>query len=178
MMETNLKSYIKDFKNFPKDGIIFRDIMPLFADADLLQKTIHILCQTTKKIRSFDTLIGIESRGFLIGTPVAFHLKKAFIVARKKGKLPGEVVSENYALEYGYNTLQIKHEHIIKDHFYLIIDDLLATGGTACAAARLIKKYGGHIAGFLFLVELSELGGRKHISDEFNNIACESVVIY
>lgn len=178
MTKINLKDYIKDFKDFPKEGIIFRDIMPLFANADLLQKTIETLSHTANKIESFDALVGVESRGFLIGTPMAFHLKKSFVVARKKGKLPGEIVSETYALEYGHDTIEIQNTHIIKDKSYLIVDDLLATGGTACATARLIKKYGGHIAGFIFLVELTELQGRKTIKNEFLNVPCEAVIMY
>lgn len=178
MTEINLKDYIKNFKNFPKEGILFRDIMPLFANNDLLQKTIISLCHKTHKVQAFDALVGVESRGFLIGTPMAFHLKKSFIVARKKGKLPGDIVAETYALEYGHDTIEIQHAHIIQNKSYLIVDDLLATGGTACATARLIKKYGGHIAGFVFLVELTELQGRKKIQNEFANVPCEAVVIY
>lgn len=178
MTEINFKNHIKDFKNFPKEGIIFRDIMPLFANADLLQKTIHTMCDAARDISTFDALVGIESRGFLIGTPVAYHLKKSFVVARKKGKLPGDVVSETYALEYGHDTIQMQREHILKDKSYLIIDDLLATGGTACAAARLIKTYGGRIAGFLFLVELKDLHGRHVINTEFLNSPCQSIITY
>lgn len=178
MTDTNLKPYISDFKNFPKDGIIFRDIMPLFADPELLKKTIETLCLSVNKIKKCDVLVGIESRGFLFGVPMAFNLRKAFIAARKKGKLPGDVATETYALEYGHDTIEIQRERISPHKSYVIVDDLLATGGTASATARLIQKHGGIVAGFIFLIELEGLDGRSVLKAEFPNVPCESIICY
>jgi len=175
---SKIRQHIREYPDFPKKGILFRDIMPLFSDVPLLQTTIKSLSHAAMQLNHFDSIVGIESRGFLLATPMAYQMGKVFIAARKKGKLPGKLFSENYALEYGTDTIEIQQESISPNLNYIIVDDLLATGGTALATAKLIQKNGGKICGFIFLVELLELGGRKLLYENLEGIPCQSILEY
>ena len=163
-MKTDLKNFIRDVPDFPKKGIIFKDITTLLKDPTALQMTIEQLydCVKTKK---FDKVVGIESRGFIFGSMLAERLNAGFIPLRKPGKLPAATEREVYDLEYGQDSIEIHKDAISQGDRVLIHDDLLATGGTAKAAANLIEKLGGKVVSFLFLVELSFLKGRDKLSD-------------
>ena len=156
------KSAIRDIPDFPKKGILFRDITTLLGRADIFQKVIDDFAKKygSKKIQK---IAGIESRGFIFGTPLAYKLKAGVIPIRKKGKLPHKIVSASYALEYGTDTLEMHEDAIRPGERVLIVDDLLATGGTARATAELVEKVGGKIVGFAFLIELAFLNGRKNL---------------
>lgn len=160
----DLKSKIRVIEDFPKEGISFKDITTLLEDAEYFQETINQLAEAVKDIE-FDYVVGIEARGFIIGAPLALKLNKGFIPVRKPGKLPGEVVERSYDLEYGSNTIQMHADALSKGEKALILDDLLATGGTALAAAQLVESVGGEVAGVGFLIELTELGGMRHLEN-------------
>ena len=158
-MET-LRKLIREVPDFPKPGINFYDITTLLLDPDGLRQTIDALvdrCDGDK----IDTVIGVESRGFIFGTPVAYKLGAGFIPVRKPKKLPAEKVSISYDLEYGQDTLEMHTDAVGEGHRVLIVDDLLATGGTARAVVDLVESVGGTVAGLLFVVELDFLGGRQ-----------------
>ena len=158
-MET-LRKLIREVPDFPKPGINFYDITTLLLDPDGLRQTIDALvdrCDSDK----IDTVIGVESRGFIFGTPVAYKLGAGFIPVRKPKKLPAEKVSVSYDLEYGQDTLEMHKDAVGEGHRVLIVDDLLATGGTARAVVDLVESVGGTVAGLLFVVELDFLGGRQ-----------------
>lgn len=155
-----VKKIIRTIPDFPKEGIMFRDITTVLKDAKGLKHTVDFLTEKFKD-QKIDYVAGIESRGFIFGTPLAYNLGAGFIVIRKPGKLPAEVEKVSYELEYGQDTLEIHKDAIEKGKRVLIIDDLLATGGTACAACELVKKVGGEIAGVAFIIELEALEGRK-----------------
>jgi adenine phosphoribosyltransferase len=150
---------IRDIPDFPKVGIMFKDITPVLSSYDALMEVIGRLTESARDLKP-DIVVGIESRGFLLGVPVALNLGVGFVPDPKLGKLPYKTISEEYALEYGTNTVEIHSDAISPGQRVLVIDDLLATGGTAAAAARLIEKIGGHVVGFQFLVELAFLPGR------------------
>jgi adenine phosphoribosyltransferase len=163
-LETLLKSHIRDIPDFPETGIMFRDITTLLADADLFRLTIEEMARPFRGER-IDKIIVIESRGFIFGTPIAYMLNAGVVPVRKPGKLPAATFAEEYSLEYGVNTLEI-HQDAIHDHErVLIVDDLLATGGTVDATIRLAKRFGGEIAGVSVLAELVALKGRDLIGD-------------
>jgi adenine phosphoribosyltransferase len=158
MISFKLSSIIRDVPDFPKPGIIFKDITPLYADPGILKECID---EITNHFKSFklDAVAGIEARGFLTGILLAQALHLPFIPIRKAGKLPGDKISTSYELEYGTATIEMHKDGIYPGMHVLIHDDVLATGGSALAAARLIKESGGHITGFSFLVNLAFLGG-------------------
>lgn len=165
-----IKSKIRDVPDFPKKGIIFKDITPLLKDTSTFKLVIDKLgaYYSEKKI---DYVVAIESRGFIFGAPLAYKLGAGFVPIRKKGKLPYKVHRITYSLEYGEDTLEIHEDAIEKGKNILIIDDLLATGGTISAAIDMVKKIGGNIIGVAFLVELSFLNGREKLP------ACEMVTL-
>lgn len=155
----DLKKFIRDIPNFPKEGIIFKDITPLLKDAEAFKEAIDKMIEYYRDAE-FDYIAGIEARGFLIGAPMAIEMGKGFIPIRKPGKLPADILSKDYDLEYGSNRIEIHRDAISPGDRVLIIDDLLATGGTIAAAVELIEELGGQVAGIGFLYELSELKGR------------------
>lgn len=156
----DLKKFIRDIPDFPKEGIIFKDITPLLKDAAAFNKAIEIMIENYRNTE-FDYIVGIEARGFLFGAPMAIRMGKGFIPIRKPGKLPGEILSKNYDLEYGSNEIEIHRDAISPGDKVLIIDDLLATGGTIAAAVQLIEELGGQVSGIGFLYELESLNGRE-----------------
>ncbi|MEA5536513.1 adenine phosphoribosyltransferase [Crocosphaera sp. XPORK-15E] len=162
----DLKALIRDIPDFPKPGIIFRDITTLLGDAEGLRYTIDTLtqkCQTANL--SPDYVVGMESRGFLFGVPLAYQLKAGFIPVRKPGKLPAPVHQVEYELEYGTDKLEIHQDALENHHSVLIVDDLMATGGTAKATAELLEKIGCKVLGFAFIIELKALEGRQKLPD-------------
>ncbi len=158
----DLKRYIRNVKDFPKEGIMFRDITTLLKDPAALKKTLDELYDLTKNL-DITKVVGIESRGFIFGSMLAEKLNAGFIPIRKPGKLPAEIESQSYALEYGNDTIQIHKDAIKVGERVLLHDDLLATGGTALAAANLIEKLGGEVVQISFVIELSFLNGRDKL---------------
>ncbi|MDP2168449.1 MAG: adenine phosphoribosyltransferase [Thermodesulfovibrionales bacterium] len=160
-----IKSRIRTVPDYPKKGIMFRDITTLIKDPVGFRLVIDSLTQRyiTGRIK-FDVIVGIESRGFIIGGALAYTLGKGFVPIRKKGKLPAEKVSQEYALEYGMDIIEMHTDSIGKGTRVLLVDDLLATGGTATASAALIEKLGGKVSEMCFIVDLPEVGGRKKLA--------------
>ena len=161
----NLKDFIRSIPDYPKKGILFRDITTLIKNEKAFAETINQLVEKTKKYK-FDKIAAIESRGFVFASAVSYILKKPFIMLRKKNKLPAEVHSVDFELEYGSATLEIHKDSVSPKEKVVIIDDLIATGGTAEAAAKLIEKSGGEVAGFIFVINLFDLGGKKLLEDK------------
>jgi len=157
-----VKKIIRDVPDFPKKGIVFKDITTVLKDSEGLKRTIDYLTEQFKD-KNIDYVAGIESRGFIFGTPLAYNLGAGFVVVRKPGKLPAEVESITYELEYGTDTLEVHKDAIEVGKRVLIIDDLLATGGTACAACDLVQKIGGEVVGIAFIIEIEGLGGRAKL---------------
>lgn len=163
----SIKSKIRTIPNYPKKGIMFRDITTLIKDPVGFRLVIDQLTQRyIHDDYNFNVIVGIESRGFIIGGALAYTLGKGFVPIRKKGKLPGEVESQEYQLEYGTDSIEIHKDAITKGDRVLLIDDLLATGGTAGAAAALIEKLGGKIVEMAFIVDLPDVGGKKKLKDK------------
>lgn len=160
----NLKDYIKDIKDFPIEGILFRDVTPLMQDGEAYNYAINELVAYAKSVGT-ELIVGPEARGFLFGCPVAYALNVGFVPIRKPGKLPRETISYEYDLEYGSNTLCVHSDAIKKGQKVLIIDDLLATGGTVEATTKLIEKMGGEVVGCAFLIELLDLKGRELLKE-------------
>ncbi len=160
-----LEKYIRDIPDFPKPGIVFKDITPLLKDAHGFKRSVDLLEEMVGPWRP-DTLLGIESRGFLFGAALAYKMNLGLLAARKPGKLPYESDSISYDLEYGSNTLELHVDAVEKGQRVAVIDDLLATGGTAAACSQLIEKQGGVVAGHAFVVELAFLGGRKKLEPD------------
>jgi len=160
----NLKDYIANVPNFPKEGIQFKDITPLMADGEAYRYATNQMVEFAKTQKA-ELIIGPEARGFIFGCPVATELKIGFAPVRKPGKLPRETVSFNYDLEYGSNTLCMHKDAIKPGQRVLIVDDLLATGGTVEATIKLIEQLGGVVVGCAFLIELNELNGRKTLGE-------------
>jgi adenine phosphoribosyltransferase len=159
-----LKQHIRDIPDFPEPGIMFRDITTLLADPAMFRLVIDEMIRPYSD-SGVDKVVVIESRGFIFGTPIAYVLHAGVVPVRKPGKLPGETYSEQYALEYGTNTLEI-HQDAIHDHErVIIVDDLLATGGTVEATIRLVERFGGEIVGISVLAELLALKGRARLGD-------------
>ncbi len=158
----DLKDYIRSIPDYPKKGILFRDITTLIKDKNAFVETINQIIErsTTFKV---DKIAAIESRGFVFASAVSYLLKKPFIMLRKKNKLPADTYSTDFKLEYGTATIEVHKDSIEKGDSVLIIDDLIATGGTAEAAAKLIKMSGGEIAGFIFVINLFDLGGSENL---------------
>ena len=161
----DLKKYIRSIPDYPKKGILFRDITTLIKDNQAFKYTVDKIAEMTVDI-NFDKVIGIESRGFIFASAVAYKLSKPLILIRKKNKLPAEKYSEDFELEYGKATIEIHKDSIKKNEKVLIIDDLIATGGTAMAAARLVKKSNGKIESFIFVINLFDLGGKDLLEKE------------
>lgn len=161
-LKKELLGIIKDYPDFPKAGIVFKDICPLLADAKTLKRVVRHMAEHAHDCGA-NQIIGMESRGFLFGVPLALELGVPFVPARKKGKLPGPVVTESYALEYGMDHLEIQAAALTPGSRNLIVDDVIATGGTAAAVGRLVSKQNATIAGYSFLLELGFLNGRSEL---------------
>ena len=170
----NLKKYISEIQDFPKEGIVFKDINPIYKEPEIWKKLMlpfQKLVNTSKP----DYIAGIESRGFISASALAFENGVGFISIRKPNKLPGKIIGINYKLEYGEDRLEIQQDIFKRNSRIIIIDDLLATGGTASAAGKLIRKAKGELIGYGFLVELTKLNGRKNLD---NNVSIESAIKY
>ena len=156
----NLKDFIRSIPDYPKKGILFRDITTLIKDKDAFKNCIDQMSKVLSGIQ-YDKIAAIESRGFIFASPLSYNLSKPYILLRKKDKLPAERYSVDFELEYGKATLEIHKDSIKPKEKIVIIDDLIATGGTAEAAAKLIEKSGGEVAGFVFIINLFDLGGKE-----------------
>ena len=154
----NLKDYIRSIKDYPKKGILFRDITTLIKNAKAFEETVNQIVERSKSYR-FDKIAAVESRGFVFASAVSYILKKPFIMLRKKDKLPADTHSIDFELEYGTATIEVHKDSINNGEKVLVIDDLIATGGTAEAAAKLVEISGGKVAGFIFVINLFDLGG-------------------
>ena len=158
----NLKEFIRSIPDYPKKGILFRDITTLIKNEKAFKESIDQILDKSKKLE-FNKIAGIESRGFVFASAVSYLLNKPFIMLRKKNKLPAEVHSIDFELEYGTATIEVHKDSIIKNDKVLIIDDLIATGGTADAAAKLVEMSGGDVAGFIFVINLFDLKGSDNL---------------
>ena len=164
MKSANVKDYIRTIVDFPKEGILFRDVTTLFNDPRGFRMCIDQLLHPYAG-EQIDKVVGLEARGFIIGGAIAHQLTLGFVPIRKKGKLPGATLSEAYALEYGEAVMEVHDDAILPGEKVLVVDDLLATGGTAAAGIKLIERLGGEIVGCAFIVDLPELGGRRILED-------------
>ncbi len=160
-----LTSLVRDVPDFPEPGILFRDITPLLGDVDAFRFVVDALADEFAG-ETVDRVLGIEARGFLLAAPIAYRLGAALVPVRKHGKLPHDVEREGYQLEYGDDALEVHLDALVADECCLVVDDVLATGGTASATGRLVERLGGEIAGYSFLIELEPLGGRKLLGDD------------
>ena len=156
----DLKKFIRDVPDFPVKGIIFKDITPLLLNGEAFRFAIKSMLEPYKG-EKVDKILAVEARGFIFGSAMAYERGAGLIIARKKGKLPWKTISESYSLEYGEETIEIHQDSVVEGDRILIVDDLIATGGTAKALASLVEKMGGKVVGFSFLVELTFLNGRK-----------------
>jgi adenine phosphoribosyltransferase len=163
MSVDELKTKIRDVPDFPKPGIVFKDIMPLLADPAGLARTVDLLAEWAEP-RKPDLILGAEARGFITGGALACKLQCGFVAARKPGKLPWRTVSAKYALEYGFDTLELHADAIIRGQRVLIHDDVLATGGTAKAKTELVEQLGGEVVGLAFIISLDFLNGRDRLA--------------
>jgi adenine phosphoribosyltransferase len=159
---TDVEALIREIPDFPIPGILFRDITPLLKDAGGFKAMIDLFVEKYRSAK-IDYVIGIEARGYMIGAPLAYALEAGFVPVRKPGKLPGAKHTEEYALEYGTNSLEIHDDAVAKGQRVLVVDDLLATGGTISATLRLLEKLGAHAIGVAVLIELAALGGRAKL---------------
>lgn len=160
----DLKSKIRDIVDFPQKGIIYRDITTLLKDAEALKYAVDEIKKNAETM-DYNLVLGPESRGFIFGVPIAYATNKGFVPVRKAGKLPHEVASKEYSLEYGTATIEIHKDAINKGDKIIIVDDLFATGGTAKATCDLVEEMGGIVSGIFFLIELEGLGGRELLKD-------------
>jgi len=163
MRKNNFKKYIYDVPDFPIKGVMFRDITPLLQDATSFNRLINVFVKEAKKIKKIDVVMGIDARGFLFASAVAYALKKGLAIIRKPGKLPRKTVKQVFSLEYGSSIFEAHTDSIKKGQNVLIIDDVLATGGSAFASAKIVEKLGGKVAKIMFLIEIKEFGGRKKL---------------
>ena len=161
----NLKDFIRSIRDYPKKGILFRDITTLIKDEKAFSETINQIVERSKKF-NFDKIAAIESRGFVFASAVSYILKKPFIMLRKKNKLPSDVYSVDFELEYGTATIEVHKDSIQKNENVLVIDDLIATGGTAEAAAKLIEISGGKVSCFIFVINLFDLNGSDNLIEK------------
>ncbi|MBQ3029144.1 MAG: adenine phosphoribosyltransferase, partial [Lachnospiraceae bacterium] len=168
-----LEDYVRTIPDFPEEGIMFRDVTSVLQDADGLQLAIDTMEEMVSDL-TYDVVAGAESRGFIFGVPVAYNLKKSFVPVRKKGKLPCETIERTYDLEYGTATIEMHKDAIKPGQTVVIVDDLIATGGTIEAAAKLIEQLGGEVVKIVFLLELAGLEGRARLS----KYEVETVVTY
>lgn len=158
-----IEEYVRSIPDFPEEGIIFRDVTSILQDADGLQLSINLMQEKLKDIE-FDVVVGTELRGFIFGVPVAYNMHKPFVPVRKKGKLPCETISMKYDLEYGTAEIEMHKDSIKPGQKVVVIDDLIATGGTIEAAIKLIEQLGGEVVKVIFLMELAGLEGRKKLA--------------
>lgn len=158
----NLKDKVRSVLNYPKDGIDFKDITPILKEPEAFKECIEQMMKLAED-KEIDIVTGTEARGFIVGAPIALELGKGFVPVRKPGKLPSDTISHEYELEYGTDTLEIHTDAIKKGDKVLIVDDLLATGGTALASAKLVEELGGEVVGMIFFIELEFLNGRNLI---------------
>ena len=161
----DLKKYIRSIPDYPKKGILFRDITTLIKDSKAFNYSIDQIIEISKKL-DFDKIAAIESRGFVFASAISYKLKKPFIMMRKKNKLPAEKISVDFELEYGTATLEMHKDSVDSGEKILIIDDLIATGGTAEAGAKLVEMSNAKVAGFIFIINLFDLGGSKKLIDK------------
>jgi adenine phosphoribosyltransferase len=170
----DLRGMVREIPDFPKPGILFRDLTPLMRDPAGWQEVMRQLAAVCERLRP-DLIVGIESRGFIVGTALATVVELGFVPVRKPGKLPGQVRGVDYALEYGSDRLEIQHDALAGGPRVLIVDDLLATGGTAAACAQLVEEAGGALCGYGFVAELAALEGRRRLRGDH---PVESLIIY
>lgn len=168
-----LQDYVTEIPDFPKEGILFRDVTTILSDAEGFHMAVDGLIDLVKD-KDFDLVIGTESRGFLFGAPVAYALGKGFVLARKKGKLPRETVSASYDLEYGQATLEMHRDSIKPGQKVVLIDDLIATGGTTEAVIKMVRELGGEIVKVAFVMELAGLNGREKLK----GLDVDSLIVY
>ena len=159
----NVQQHIRAIPDFPIPGILFRDITPLLKDANGFKQAVDLFVDRFKD-KGIDYVVGIEARGYMLGAPLAYAIGAGFVPVRKPGKLPYSKLTESYALEYGTNSLEIHDDALGNGDSVLVVDDLLATGGTAAATRRLLERLGANVVGFAFLIELPELKGRDALS--------------
>jgi adenine phosphoribosyltransferase len=171
--ERSLADYVRSIPDYPKPGVLFRDITPMLGDGSGFARCVDALVERTAAL-GIDRVIGIEARGFILAAPVAYRLGAGFVPVRKAGKLPWAVAREEFDLEYGSDKLEIHRDALLPDERVLIVDDVLATGGTAAAAARLVEALGAQVAGLAFALEIAALGGRARLA----GYALESLVVY
>ena len=164
------KPYIRTVSNWPKEGVQFRDITTLLSDKKVFRQLIDAFVHHYMDIE-FDSVVGVDARGFILGAPIAYELNKGFIPVRKKGKLPWKTIEQNYELEYGSDCVQIHTDMVEPGEKILMVDDLLATGGTAKASIQLIEKAGGEIVGCSFVIDLPDLGGSRQLKDAGYNVS-------
>ena len=160
----SIEDYVRTVPDFPKEGIMFRDVTTVLKDPDGFQLAIDLMMKELAGL-DFDVIAGTESRGFIFASPIAYLMKKSLILVRKKGKLPGDTVSESYDLEYGSAEIEIHSDSIKKGDKVVLVDDLIATGGTMAASAKLFERLGGEVVRMVFLMELEGLEGRKILKD-------------
>ena len=158
----DLKKYIRSVPDYPKKGILFRDITTLIKNKDAFKECIDLMSKILNKL-NYDKIAAVESRGFIFASPLAYNLSKPYILIRKKNKLPAETYSADFKLEYGNSTLEIHKDSISTKEKIIIVDDLIATGGTSEASAKLVEKCGGKVSGFIFVINLFDLGGKKSL---------------
>ena len=157
-----LEDYVRTIPDFPEEGIMFRDVTSVIQDKDGFKLAVDSMQENIKDLE-FDVVVGLESRGFIFGAPIAYNLGKSFVLVRKKGKLPCETIEESYDLEYGSATVEMHTDSIKPGDRVVIVDDLIATGGTCEAAIKLVERLGGKVVGLDFLIELAGLNGRKKL---------------
>lgn len=175
MAQFPFESYIASIPDYPEPGVVFKDITPLFDDADALKHAIHEIADAFRSY-GITKVIGPEARGFMVGVPVAIELGAGFVPARKPGKLPRKTISMSYELEYGTDTLEIHEDALNPEDRVLIIDDLIATGGTVCAAGKLVQETGAQLIGFGCILELAFLNPRTALT-ELGDLAFKSLVV-
>jgi len=158
----DLKKYIRSIPDYPKKGILFRDITTLIKDKDAFKECIDLMSKILNKL-NYDKIAAVESRGFIFASPLAYNMSKPYVLMRKKNKLPAETYSADFKLEYGNATLEIHKDSISPKEKIIIVDDLIATGGTSEASAKLVEKCGGKVSGFIFVINLFDLGGKKSL---------------
>jgi adenine phosphoribosyltransferase len=168
----DLKALIRDIPDFPKAGILFRDVTPLLLDAPAFRETVERICAPF--LKQVDVVVGIESRGFIVGAAVAYHLGTGLALVRKPGKLPAATHEARYDLEYGSDGLEIHQDAFRQDSRVLVVDDLLATGGTAVATMELVRRTGGDVVACAFVIELTALAGRERLAP----VAVHSLIQY
>ena len=169
-------SIVRDFPDFPKPGILFKDISPLLRNASAFKRVIRHMAEYSHA-QGATQIVGIESRGFLFGVPLALELALPFVPARKKGKLPGELYSQEYSLEYGTDIVQMQKESLPAGSKSIIVDDVIATGGTAAAVGKIVEGSKGELAGFCFLIELGFLPGRAQLASLFPTSKVDSLLV-